>query len=510
MSAFQQIEREVVVVPEPVGNNLIVSATPRFFEEIKAIVEKLDEQPPKVMIQVLIAEVALNNTDEFGVELGLQDSLLFDRSLLSNLADSQTLTTSTQTSTPAGITTETEQTIVGATFEPGFNFNQADIGNSGSARALAGAANVAGQALSNFATGRTNAQLGYGGLVLSAGSESVNVLLRALHENRRLEVLSRPQVMTLDNQPAWIQVGQRVPRIVGSTVGITGTVNSVDLENVGLILGVTPRISPDGMVVMEIDSEKSDVGSDVDGIPVLVSTDGTVVKSPRINVITAQTTVSASDGETIILGGLITKRTEELSRRVPYISDLPLVGQLFRYDLETTRRTELLIILTPHIIRNQTDMERIKLEEYARMSWCATDVCELQDHDPLLCGEGGCPVYKDSIPVIYPDLDPRGEAPANTAPPLVPQPDQGVSLRNSHKRTSRIPWKQSAQSSWDNIETVYPDTNPLGNDAKIPRLKRIEGTQDQKRSGRGIPKVLYSPDDETSPIIPDQLSQQPR
>ena len=79
VSPFEQLEREVIVVPETVSNSLIVSATPRFFNEIKAIIEKLDERPPMVMIQVLIAEVTLSDQDEFGVELGLQDGLLFDR-----------------------------------------------------------------------------------------------------------------------------------------------------------------------------------------------------------------------------------------------------------------------------------------------------------------------------------------------------------------------------------------------------------------------------------------------
>ena len=91
---FQELEREVVVVPEPIANKLLVSATSRYFNEIKNLIEKLDEQPPQVMIQVLIAEVILNDTDEFGIEVGLQDSVLFDRSLLGDL-----LTTSNSTST---------------------------------------------------------------------------------------------------------------------------------------------------------------------------------------------------------------------------------------------------------------------------------------------------------------------------------------------------------------------------------------------------------------------------
>ena len=82
VSPFEQIEREVVVVPEVVSNSLIISATPRYFEQIVQLVEELDEQPPMVLIQVLIASVRLDNLSELGVELGLQDSLLFDRSAI--------------------------------------------------------------------------------------------------------------------------------------------------------------------------------------------------------------------------------------------------------------------------------------------------------------------------------------------------------------------------------------------------------------------------------------------
>ena len=93
ISPFEQIEREVIIVPEAATNSLIVSATPRIYNEVVEVIKKLDERPPMVMIQVLIAEVRLNDTDEFGVELGLQDSLLFDRSLLGEFT---TITTTTE------------------------------------------------------------------------------------------------------------------------------------------------------------------------------------------------------------------------------------------------------------------------------------------------------------------------------------------------------------------------------------------------------------------------------
>ena len=371
LSPFQQIESEVVVVPEDVSNSLIVSATPRYYDEVMKLVQKLDEQPPMVLIQVLIATVSLQNESEFGAQLGLQDALLFDRSAL-------------QTSSTAG-----------NTLNPGFNFNNSPLGNSSSPASLASAKNVAGQALSDFNLSRVG-DTGYGGLVLAASSESVSVLIRALQECRRLEVLARPQIMTLDNQPSYIQVGQRVPRISASMISAAGQSNSVSLENVGLIIGVTPRVSPEGIVVMELDTERSELGDVNEGIPVAFS--GTsVIRSPIINLIMAQTTVSAADGETIVLGGLIDKSTTRIKRRVPWLSDIPVLGNLFRYDSDSLRRNELLIILTPHIVRNPKDAEVAKQIEAARMHWCLADV-----HD--LHGDGGI----RGTEVVYPDVDPRG------------------------------------------------------------------------------------------------------
>ena len=369
---FTQIESEVVVVPEPVGNALIISATPRYFDQIMELVEGLDAQPPQVMIQVILVEVELDNLHEFGVELGLQDSLLFDRSLL------------------------------GSILAPGFNFNNQSLGNANTAESLATRGNVAGQALSHFSLGRTSTDTDFGGLVLSASSENVSVLLRAMNQTRNVEILSRPQIMTLDNQPAFIQVGQRVPRIVGTSINQVGQVNTVELENVGLILGVTPRISPEGMVVMEIDAEKSEVGPEIDGIPVSISADGEVIRSPRVNITTAQTTVSSASGQTIVIGGLITANNTTLSRRVPWLSDVPLVGNLFRFDGSRNSRKELLIILTPHVVRGPSEAEYIKQVETARMSWISCDTFDWMNSDTAITGQ----LDSSSVPTIFPDQTP--------------------------------------------------------------------------------------------------------
>lgn len=347
LSPYQLIDQEVVVVAEDNSNKVIVSVTERFEAEVRQLLLDLDKRPDMVMVKCLIAEVALNSTEEMGVELGIQDSLLFNRSVID--AD--------------------------GTATPGFNFNNQALGNNVSALGAA-RDQVAGQALSTFGLGRTNSELGYGGLVLSASNESVSILLRALQEARRLDILSRPQVMMLNNTEGQVQVGATVPFIQGTNNTAFGTTNTVQFIDVGLILSVLPRISPDGLVVMEVLADKSELGSIEDGIPISIGANGEVLRQPQINRTRASTFVSARDGQTVILGGLITKQRSAFERKVPYLADVPFFGRLFRTDGIAEERTELLIILTPYIIRNEADINRVNSEEYARMSWCMGNVIE--------------------------------------------------------------------------------------------------------------------------------------
>ncbi|HZN32337.1 MAG TPA: secretin N-terminal domain-containing protein [Pirellulaceae bacterium] len=392
VTPYQQIEREILVEPELVTNSLIVSATPRYFERLQAIIKELDKRPPMVTIQVLIAEVTLNDDEQFGVEWGLQDSLLFDRGI-----------------PPAA----------GAALQPGFAFNSIILPNQNSPQSLATRENVAGQALSNLALGRIDPTLGFGGLVLTASNESVNVLLRALERSQRLQVISRPQVQTLDNQLAYVNVGALVPRITGiaqNQVGITNP--QLEDISVGIILEVTPRTSPDGTIVMQVNATKSSVGPDATGIPVFTDANGNVVRSPQIPLTTAQTTVSAKSGQTVILGGLITKSLTESTRRVPYLADIPVLGRLFRFDTVSNQRTELLIILTPYMMQSAEQNEWLNQRESERMSWCLADIVNI--HGPVAMS--GNPAYNmHSSEFIFPDLTPAGPQPTPaTQPPLDP------------------------------------------------------------------------------------------
>ncbi len=380
VSPYLQLEEAMIVIPEPTSNSLIIETMPKHYDEVEQLIKDLDRAPDQVMIQVLIAEITCSDTDELGMEFGIQDSILFNRSTF----DKSVSGTRKTTTTNGGITTVVEEPIYVPAGDgmPGFLFNDDSVtngnsmGNDLNALSYPTVGTVAPQLLTNFATGRVNTDAGFGGMVFSASSAAVNIMIRALQETKRLEILSRPQITAMDNQLAFILIGEKVPRVAGSDLTTAGVSSKVDMEEVGLMLMVTPRISPERKVVIDIGAEKSKVGSLVDGIPIPNASGGSVM-SPKISAITAKTQVSAADNETVVLGGLLTKDTQKIHRQVPLLGDIPVLGKLFQYNSSTIRKTELLIILTPRIIKNREDAERIKREEAARMSMSLRDVVRM-------------------------------------------------------------------------------------------------------------------------------------
>jgi len=474
VSPFEQIEREVVIVPELGSNSLIISATPRFFPEIKQTVEKLDEAPKQVIIQALLVEVGLDNTDEFGMELGLQDSILFRRSALASLSDIVTLN---NTTTNLGTQTTT-QTIVSQSATPGYNFNNGGpLGNNTNPLLNTGA--VGSQGLSNFQLGRVNSDLGYGGFVFSASSESVSVLLRALAANRRVDILSRPQIRALDNQQAQIFVGQDVPRINGfnpasTTVPGSSATPNVEQKETGIGLTVTPRITPERTVFMQIAAEKSALSSQ--GVDLITNPNGSVIRSPVIDKSVANTTVSVRDGQTIVLGGMITKNDENFERKVPYFGDLPVVGTLFRYDFSRSRRTELLIFLTPRIISSDEDSELIKQIEMERISLIESEAEQV--HGPLRAAPP--PLVDDFMNSNVEPLPP-GTYDEDPAIPLTsPEGDDIPRLPSENSETAPPP-------------ALPPAEEPVQQMGGYAEEESVGQSQSEKRSLSGIRRVGFSP-----------------
>lgn len=158
---------------------------------------------------------------------------------------------------------------------------------------------------------------------LSCSHEEACKLIEEFSKSDAVKILARPQVMTLDNQPAFIQIGQRVPRaVMGNSK--EGLVVATELENVGLIVGVTPRISPDHVVTMEIDAERSELSPESEGVPLGVDAQGNVVRSPRIEVMSVQTTVQIPPSRAVIIGGLTLQ--------------------------DGDKRGELVFVVTPHVV----------------------------------------------------------------------------------------------------------------------------------------------------------------
>jgi type II secretory pathway component GspD/PulD (secretin) len=169
-------------------------------------------------------------------------------------------------------------------------------------------------------------------------------VLRALEADGRLEVLSRPQILTADNQKATIDIGDRIPLITDSRVTELGaTINSFHYENVGVSLTVTPRISPDGFVKMEVEPTVSQLSSS----SVTVSPG---INSPIISQRKATTTVSVQNGQSVIIGGLISTTDDRRRSKVPFLGNIPYLGWLFRSSKALENRKELLIILTPQLL----------------------------------------------------------------------------------------------------------------------------------------------------------------
>ena len=209
--------------------------------------------------------------------------------------------------------------------------------------------------------------------------------------------------MALDNQLGRVFVGQEVPFITSSTPNtLTGLpINSITREQVGLNLLVTPRISPDGLIVMSVFASNERLRPLIEGVPVAISPNGVPINSPIVDSIQAETTVSAVSGQTVVLSSLLTKEDRALQRRIPILADIPLLRKLFRFDSVSTERKELLIVLTPHIVNNRFEAEVLKQVESAQMSWCLSDVVDL--HGPAGLRSRGDHAGVAEAETVYPD-----------------------------------------------------------------------------------------------------------
>ncbi len=183
--------------------------------------------------------------------------------------------------------------------------------------------------------------------------QNIRAVLDALESVTRVNVVSSPKLMVLNNQTATLQVGDQVPIATQSAVGVgapgTPIVNAIQFRDTGVILKVTPRVNEGGLVLLDINQEVSDVAK----------TTTSTIDSPTIQQRKLASSISVGNGETIALGGLIRDRQSGGNSGLPLLKDVPLLGHLFRSDTQGSTRTELLILLTPRVVRSPADIRRV-------------------------------------------------------------------------------------------------------------------------------------------------------
>jgi len=412
-TGFQNYRQTIVLAAEPVTNTVIVSASPEWFPRVMRNIEQLDMQLAQVAVNCILAEVDISNSEEFGVEVGLQSPVLFNRSLVGTSA--VTLSNASGGVVPPG--TSVTSTANALAF-PGFNFNNANnfsqpLPNTN----IVSPGAVALQGLSNLGVGRADAN-GVGGFIFSGASNSVNVLVRALKVQGRIDILNAPTITTLDNQVGEVSVGQIYPYITGALISSLGTITPTITyrTDVGVTLQVTPRINPDGKILMRVQP------SIINPIATQISIGNGLMATAFTNQ-AISTTILADDGETVVIGGLISKQNTRTENKIPFFGDIPFLGALFRYRTQQQAKNELIVILTPRIIRCPADFERWSLDRLKLMDMNMKDVEKVNGKDYLLNPEVGPP--KPPLEMLMPGgVIPNHQVPPSQIPPMqmLPQP----------------------------------------------------------------------------------------
>ena len=292
-------EGEINIVVDEANNALVIRAFQRDYRAILETIKKLDIYPKQVLIEVMLAEITLDDTTQFGIEWG--------RFLSSNPPNAQ------------------EVLLQGRPPADPFSAGLAAIGIRYSIVELGG---------------------------------RVSAAIQAAATRGRLKVISSPHIIASNNKEAKIQIGSSQP-ILTSTYTTTATASTnvvegtIEYKDVGIILTVTPRISDGGLVSMEISIEDSTVDT---------TTLGTLPSVPVFGKRTAKTVLSITEGQAIVIGGLIQDSKDDTRSGIPLLSRIPLLGALFGTQRYITGKTELILLMTPHIITDQLQSDTVTRE----------------------------------------------------------------------------------------------------------------------------------------------------
>lgn len=304
-------------------NSLIITADTDEMAALEAVIARLDIRRAQVLVEAIIVEMEIVEGRELGIQwLFANDSGLYGSNISSSSAQQGRNATIAQAIIPEDSASE-------------------DIG----VRDLAGA-------LSQV-PGTT---FGWG--VVDQGL-TMTTILNALESQGNANILSTPSLLTLDNEEAFITVGQQVPFVTGSYTntgaanGVANPFQTIQRENVGVTLQVTPQINEGDSVVMDIVQEVSSISQQV------LSASDVITNERKI-----ETKVLAKDGDIVVLGGLVKDDVQDSEQGVPLLSDIPVLGRLFRSDVVSVTKSNLLVFLRSTIIRDDADLAGATAEKY--------------------------------------------------------------------------------------------------------------------------------------------------
>jgi Flp pilus assembly secretin CpaC len=311
-------EEQLRIVADPATNSLIVYGTAQEFQNIKNILKELDAVPRQVLLDVLVAEVTLNDSESLG----------FDYEILRKGGGVQ---------------------IFDRTF--------------GSRGGLISGAQAGSAGPGGFPPGLT-------GIVWM--SDVARAFINAIMSDARVKILSSPSVLASDNRPARIQVGSEEPIATGQLTAATGaaspsTSTTIQYRNTGRIVTIIPQVNSKGLVNLQALIEVSQRGPNV-------NVGGTTDSFPSFDLRQAETTAVVQDGDTLAIGGIIAENKENNKQGIPYLINIPVLGRFFGTTSERTTRTELIMLITPHVIRNRSEGTTVTEELKSKLSALRNDL----------------------------------------------------------------------------------------------------------------------------------------
>ena len=311
------------VQADPATNSLIITAPEPMYRQLRAVIDQLDSRRAQVYVESLIVEVDPSQTASFGIQW---------QGLLGSKGDSN---------------------VIGAGTNFGTGLNNILTGSV----ALAQGSTAVGTALTSALP---NAGFNIGLAHKIGNYYTLGALAQALSSTSGTNILSTPNLVTLDNEEAKIVVGQNVPFVTGSYTttgtGTTSPFQTIERKDVGITLKIKPQIGENGTVRMTIYQESSSVAT--------TTAVGTDNAGPTTNKRSIDSTIVVDDGQIIVLGGLIEDTYNTTRSKVPLLGDIPYLGALFRSETRERKKTNLMVFLRPVVMRDQAASNKVSLDRY--------------------------------------------------------------------------------------------------------------------------------------------------